>query len=89
MTFWQIFWPVFAALLSSFVITETFHFGISYYMLKKQDKARKELEAKIARGEVDPMSMMFGGYSPAEFDLPLPTASGEKLGSEASHGQYL
>lgn len=87
MLFWTIFWPVFSALVGAFMITEIFHLGLGYYLHKKQDKARQELEAKIARGEIDPMDMMLGLQSPG---MALPTKSGESPDMpQASHGQYL
>lgn len=90
MTFWTIYCPVFAALLSAFLITEVFHFSLEYYVHKKQEKTPRELKARIASGEIDPMSMMFGEGSSPGRDFPLPVASGDKpSGSEISHGQYL
>ena len=90
MTFWTIYCPVFAALLSAFAVTEIFHFTLGYYFHKKQEKARKEFEAKVASGEINPMEMMFGGgFGPPGLDFP-PTTSGEKPeGPSVSHGQYL
>jgi hypothetical protein len=91
--FWTIFWPVLAALICAFVFSELVHIGVGVYVHKKQEKLRKEFEAKVASGEIDPMQMMFGeGGAPGMMDLPpnLPTASG--IGEdkpELSHGQYL
>jgi len=92
--FWTIFWPVFAALVCAFVVSELAHVAVGFYVHKKQEKLREEFEAKVASGEIDPMSMMFGGAGgvPGMGDLPpgLPTASGNGDGkSELSHGQYL
>jgi hypothetical protein len=94
--FWQIYCPVFAALVSAFGVTELFHIGIGYYVHRKQTKLREEFEAKVASGEINPMEMMFGGGmpgmgGPGMMDIPqLPTASGNGAnGVDVSHGQYL
>ena len=92
--FWTIFWPVFAALVCAFVISELAHIGVGFYVHRKQEKLREEFEAKVASGEIDPMQMMgFGGGGvPGMPDLPpgFPTASGNgEAKSELSHGQYL
>ena len=54
--FWTIFWPVFAALVCAFVVSELVHIGVGFYVHKKQEKLREEFEAKVASGEIDPMS---------------------------------
>ncbi len=95
MSFWIIFNPVFAALLGMFVIKELFSIAVSYYFHRKQMRLQKEMEAKIASGEINPMEMMFGeggmppGMGGPGMDFPqLPTASGSN-GAGVSHGQYL
>jgi hypothetical protein len=92
--FWTIFWPVFAALVGAFTISEGLQICIGFYAHKKNEKLRKEFEEKVASGEIDPMQMMFGGGGgvPGMVDLPpgFPTASGNgEAKSELSHGQYL
>lgn len=95
--FWTIYCPVFAALVSAFAVTEVFHICVGYYVHKKQEKMRKEFEDKVASGEIDPMSMLFGGGGgmpgmggPGMMDVsPLPTASGETDAARLGHGQYL
>lgn len=90
MTFWQIFCPVFAALISTFVFAELLNFGVRYYFHRKQKRVRKELETKIANGEIDPMDMLFEGFDPSNFGYPPSTISGnENNSARASHGQYL
>jgi len=92
MTFWQIYCPVFAALFSSFVVTEFVNFCLGYYLHKKQEKARREFEAKVASGEIDPMQFMFGGGFDPGMNYPMPTISGEtkpREGATLGHGQYL
>jgi len=91
MTFWIIFCPVFAALIAHFMITELFNVALGYYLHKKQERLRKEFEAKVASGEIDPTSMLMGGFPSPGMDFPsgLPTASGEASAPEVSHGQYL
>ena len=92
--FWTIFWPVFAALVAAFTISEGLQICIGFYAHKKNEKLRKEFEEKVASGEIDPMQMMFGagGGVPGMGELPpgFPTASGNgEAKSELSHGQYL
>lgn len=95
MNFWSIYLPVFAALVSAFVVTELFHMAIGYHFHKKQEKLRKEFEEKVARGEIDPMSMLFGGMGPPPgMNLtPIPTVEGTEnvqiSASKEGHGQYL
>lgn len=95
MNFWTIYCPVFAAMLSMFGITELFHFSLGYYFHRKQEKWQKELEKKIASGEIDPMQLMARDMSatPGMFDnFPqnVSTVSGSN-GKEpqGNHGQYL
>lgn len=95
MSFWSIYLPVFAALVSAFATTELFHLALGYHLHKKQEKLRKEFEEKVARGEIDPMQMMFGamGPPPGMSFNPIPTVEGtENVTTSASkegHGQYL
>jgi hypothetical protein len=95
MNFWSIYLPVFAALVSAFAVTEVFHLGLGYYFHKKQEKLRKEFEEKVARGEIDPMQMMFGGMGPPPGMSynPLPTVEGTENvivpTTKEGHGQYL
>jgi len=93
MMFWSIYCPVFAALVSAFVVTEVFHVGVGYYLHRKQEKLRAEFERKIASGEIDPLQMMFGaGGSPGIMEFPpgFPTTSGNEPNKpELMHGQYL
>jgi len=94
--FWQIFCPVFAALVSAFAVSEGFQMAIGYYLHRKQMRLREEFEAKVASGEINPMEMMMGmggmpgGMGgPGMMDIPpLPTASGGN-GADLTHGQYL
>ena len=92
--FWEIFCPVFAALISAFTISELFQMGLGYCMHRKQMRLREEFEAKVASGEINPMEMVFGGgmpggMNPGMVDMPpLPTASGSN-GTDLTHGQYL
>ncbi len=95
MTFWIIFWPVFAALGAIFVIKEGIYFTLGLYFRRKQEKLHAEMEAKIASGEINPMEMLLGGGGmpgmpgmvPSGPEVPqLPTASGEKT---EGHGTYL
>jgi hypothetical protein len=92
MNFWQVFWPVFSAMLSVLVIMEMYQLGLGYILRKKQDALRKDLEAKIASGEINPMAAMlggagFGGNMP-EFPS-FPTTSGQTNGEDRGHGTYM
>ncbi len=94
--FWQIFFPVFAAMIAAFAITELFQMGLGYYIHRKQSRLRAEFEAKVASGEINPMEMMFGPDGPGGFGgpgmpgmPPPPTASGETNGVSNATGQYL
>jgi hypothetical protein len=95
MGFWSIYWPVFAALVSAFAVTELFHLSMGYYLHKKQEKLRKEFEDKVSRGEIDPMQMLFGGFGGPPSFAPLPTVEGtENVAVSAGKpdsgtGQYL
>ncbi len=96
MTFdWSIYWPVFAAMVSAFGVTEFFHISIGYYFHRKQERLRAEFERKVASGEIDPMQAMLGiggppGMGMEGFPGGLPTASGgDGSGPDVSHGQYL
>ncbi len=96
MSFWTIYWPVFAALGSILVVKEAIYFVLGLYFRRKQEKLQKEMEAKIASGEINPMEMMFGGgggmpgmpgMAPPGSEVPqLPTTSGEET---KGHGTYL
>ncbi len=95
--FWQIYWPVFAAIVSAFGVSELFSMGLGYYLHRKQTKLRAEFEAKIASGEINPMEMMFGPDGPGGSGgpggmpgmPPLPTTSGETPGANSIHGNYV
>ena len=82
-TFWQIYFPVLAAGVSSFVVAGGLHMGIGYYFHKKQERHQKEFEDKVAKGEVDPLEGM-----PMSGFLDRPTVSGQE-GPKDGIGQYL
>jgi hypothetical protein len=95
MTFWDIYFPASAALVSTFVVKELYQIAIGFYLHKKQEKLRKEFEAKVESGEIDPMDFLTGiqgmgdmgeGGVPMSGMPQLPTASG---GTNEGHGQYL
>ena len=98
--FFEIFCPVFAALCAKWVLQEAFHFSLGFYFHKKQaqaqEAARKDLEAKMASGEINPLEALFGGMgggAPGMMEMPPgmmpPTVSGATDKPEATHGQYL
>lgn len=94
LTFWQIYLPVFAAGVSSFIVAGSIHMSIGYYFHKKQQRHQKEFEAKVASGEIDPLGVMSGGmFNMEEHEFPVdrfarPTVSGQK-GPNDGTGQYL
>ncbi len=99
MSFWDIFWPVFAAYVGGSVLLQIVSVVIGTWWANKQRKNyEKQMEAMLASGEIDP-SMLSGmqgmeGGMPIMFDMPtnghsgnqFPTTSG---GEDRSHGQYL
>jgi hypothetical protein len=94
LTFWQIYFPVFAAGVSSFLVAGSLHMGVGYYFHKKQQRRQKEFETKVANGEIDPLGAMSGGvFNMEEHEFPVdrfarPTASGQE-GPKDGIGQYL
>lgn len=87
-TFWGIYCPVLGALISWTVLLETAGFVIRHFAYKRQQKFQKELEAKIASGEMpnvplfDPMMDPMGLYS----SYPKRTTAS---GARGDTGQYL
>ena len=91
--FWQIYCPVFAALVSAFLLSELVQGCLGWYLRRKYAKMREDFDDKVANGEIDPMQLMLesmGGMGPGAMGNPmtpppLPTASGQENGT----GQYL
>jgi hypothetical protein len=96
MTFWSIFWPALAALLSWAVIMEIFQFAMHYWADKKRAQKIAELQERWnelkEKGEMPPMDML-ANFLPADMNQyapphpPLLTTSGEA--DQEPHGQYL
>jgi len=96
--FWDLYWPVVAALFTSVVVSEIFHIGFSYLMAKQQVKKYLEFQEKVKSGEIEVPPEMMGhmmggipgmeGQSSFSFHPTTPptTASGEK---DSGPGQYL
>ena len=90
--FTDIFYPVLAALVSSVVIFESVHFGVTYLMAKRQMKKYLEFQEKIQSGEIELPPEMMGQMAPGMMGQSpfgvYPTASGS---GEPIHGsgQYL
>jgi len=96
--FWDIYWPILAAMVSSVAIFEAFHLSINWYLSKLQLKKYMELQEKIESGEIKlppellnhmggsslggHMGMFPGMVPPGQGS---PTVSGENKGP----GQYL
>jgi hypothetical protein len=94
LTFWQIYFPVFAGGVSSFLVAWGLQMGVGYYFHKKQERRQKEFEDKVAKGEIDPLENMgmSGIFDMADTlnkgaNVP-PTASGQE-GPKDGIGQYL
>ena len=84
--FWDIYWPVLAALISSVVVFEAFQLGLSYYITKNQMRKYAEFQEKVQSGEIEVtpemLESMMPGVGAPPFDLRPTTISG-------GHGQYL
>lgn len=99
MTFGELFWPVFAAMIASGICFEIFHFGLglllSWRQMKRAQKMKEEIAAKMGvdPSQLDLMSDMYGGGGFPMMDFPMggqdfpPTVSGNA--DERGHGQYL
>ena len=91
-SFWNIYYPVLAALISSVAVFETVHFGIGYLMHKRQAKKYLEFQEKVQSGEIEMPPEMMGPMMPGmmgsyPFEIyPPPTTSG---GDSSGTGQYL
>ena len=96
LSFWDIYFPVLIALLSSVALLETVHIGLGYLYNRYQIKKYMEFQEKIKSGEIelppellDQMESpslgryrgMFPGMVPP--NQAVPTVSGE------GPGQYL
>lgn len=95
MSFLELFLPILAALCSWTVFVEILSVSIQFLVNRRQSAAYKDLQDKIARGEIPPgysqidmdpamLANLFGGGSRV---LPEPTTSGQS--EQHSGGQYL
>lgn len=100
-SFWDIYCPVLAALVSATIFFEIIHFGLAYFHAKRQAKKTQEWEDKLKAQGIDPSQMgimdLFGGqYGGAPFpmggvDIPPVPSSGTDGGyaNHEGHGQYI
>lgn len=100
MTFSELFWPMFAAMIASGLCFEAYHFALGMFLSWRQMKRAKEMKEKIAAkmgidpSQLDLMSDMYGGggfpmmeFPPGDAQFP-PTTSGDP-GDDREHGFYL
>jgi len=89
LSFWDIYLPFLAALFTSTVILEAISFAIRYRQAKEQMKRFKEIEAKIASGEMPPPGPFDLMAPPGGFGFDYPPASPAAPTVSGEHGQYL
>ncbi len=97
MDFGTIFWPLFTALITAYLVTQGIDFVIGYLFHKKQLRNRKEFEARMERGEVSQAEMfaVTGGMMPGMQMAPGSASSEDEKSEETpegvniGHGQYL
>ena len=96
LSFWDIYFPIVAALITAVMLSEIGHFALNYYYAKKQAEKYLELQEKIKSGEIEIppeiLSQMegspFGGQMGMFPGMMAPTQSGPTTSGE-SPGQYL
>lgn len=88
LNFWSFYWPFLAALLTSTVILELIGFGLHRHLAKRQAKKYKEIEEKIAAGEIPPISPFDPMGRPLGFGFDSPLTKGT-VATSGIHGQYL
>jgi len=92
MSFGDIFWPTFTALVSAFVILEVFHILMGRWMSKRQERRQKEEMAQMVAKGFDPSNMILMGRPPGAegFPFPIPSSNNEEEeDAEIPTGQYL
>ena len=94
MSFSDIFWPMFLALLSAFILLEAFHFLMGRLMAKRYERKQKEEMAQMIAKGFDPSNMvLMGGPSGAGgFPFPVPSSNDKEEkrdDPELTTGQYL
>jgi len=96
--FWDIYWPILAAMVSSVAIFEAFHFSISWYLSKRQLKKYTEFQEKVESGEIEIPPELLGqmggsalGGHMGMFPGMMPPTPGNTTasGEGKSPGQYL
>ena len=92
-SFWSIYCPILAALLSSVVIFEAVHISLTRWLAKRQMKKLKKIQEKINSGEIsmDDLGEMFPGMimgAPMEVPYDIPVAASGTEPPPAA-GQYL
>ncbi len=96
--FWDIYWPVVAAMVSSVAIFEALHFGVSWYLSKRQLKKYMEFQEKVESGEIEiPPELLsqmggsaLGGHMGMFSGMMPPTPGNPTVsGEDKTPGQYL
>jgi len=90
LNFGDIFWPVIAALLSSTIILEAVSFGLRYHQFKKQEKLYREMERKMASGEIPPEALgpMMSDFGSIKLPMNYPRDNNHPTTS-GGYGNYL
>jgi len=97
MGFGEIYWPVAAALLTVFAITEVFHVSVGFWMHKRHQKKVRAMQADMKAQGADPfMAALFGagmapppGFNPETLS-GVPGEGGPDLeGGKSELGGYL
>ena len=89
--FWDLFWPMLAALVTSVVIFESTQLGFSYWMARRQLKKYLEFQEKVKSGEIKMSPELIQQMAPGmmgsvPFDFPTTSGSDKSVHSS---GQYL
>ncbi len=90
--FWDLYWPMLAALISSVIVFEAGHIGVSYLMAKQQMKKYLDFQEKVKSGEIEippeMMGHMMGGMPGMEEQPPFGSYPTATISGEGP-GQYL
>lgn len=93
LSFSDLFWPVFAAMIASTVVVEIAHLGLTMYLTRKQLKRYAALQEEMAKHFPNGIPMdqieLLGGALPgglAGMRMPPKNSTG---GQDPGSGQYL
>lgn len=93
LSFSDLFWPMFAAMIASTFVWELFHVALSFYLTRRQMKRFAALQAEMAKQfpdgiPLDQMEFLSGGFPGGGFPGMKVNPAPPK-GSGAGSGQYL